>query len=110
MKNVKIVSTRLIICGDEARGCASFWLYLEGAGSFGGYSLDDPGNDGRVGTAFGMDAIIGVCRAVGVCAWEDLAGCYARVDREDSPTVLTHITDDSLSINLSELAAAHRIN
>lgn len=76
----KIKSTML---GYEDHGIFTVWLTLDygssGQGA-GGWALDTPLKDEddkfikRVGTAQGLDFIIGVMRACGVQKWEDIAG------------------------------------
>lgn len=52
--------------------------------SFGGYSLDNwnEAEQRRIGTAAGMDFIMGIMDAVGVNSWGDLIGKEVWVERE----------------------------
>lgn len=85
----KITSTML---GIEDHGIFTAMLYVEyeaGSGQgIGGYTLDQPHRDandkfvGRVGTAYGMQFIMGMLKAVGVDAWEKLTGQMIYVLRE----------------------------
>lgn len=87
IENALIESTFL---GLEDHGIWTVMLHLafDGSGQgFGGYSLDAPVKEngefkGRVGTAFGMDFIMEVCRVVGVEKWEDLKGKHIRADHD----------------------------
>jgi hypothetical protein len=82
IKNARIRKASL---GIEDHGIMTCMLYLDYQGSaqgFGGYSLDtyDDTVKRRVGTAYGMEWIIRLLRAVGVDNWEDLVGQNVRVD------------------------------
>lgn len=79
-KIAKITNTML---GYEDHGILTVWLTLDYGGSgqgAGGVSLDTPLKDEnnkflrRVGTAEGMDFIIGIMGACGVEKWEDIKG------------------------------------
>lgn len=79
--NARIKSTSL---GYEDHGIMTFYLHLDyggGGQGFGGYGLDDfdKEKDRRVGTAFGLEAIIQVLKTVGVDTWEKLPGTPVRV-------------------------------
>ena len=83
----KIESTML---GVEDHGIMSFYLMFNFGGSgqgFGGYSLDDydKNEEQRIGTAAGLDLIMGILKACGVGKWEDIKGktMYALYDKED---------------------------
>ncbi len=84
IQNARIESTQL---GSEDHGVMTFWLILDYGGSgqgFGGFCLDGKGNEGdaprrRVGTAFGLQAIMEVLRVTGVGTWEKLPGTPVRV-------------------------------
>jgi len=82
----KIKSTML---GIEDHGIMSFSLEFDfgGAGqAFCGYALDDYSEElkRRVGTAGGMDLMIGIIKACGVKKWEDIQGktMYALYEKE----------------------------
>jgi hypothetical protein len=88
IQNAKITSTML---GIEDHGIFTAWLYLSWDGSsqgFGGYILDEPRKDaqgkhlGRFGTAYGMDWIAGLMRALRIEKWEDLPGTFVRIEHE----------------------------
>lgn len=89
-RNVIIESTML---GYEDHGILTCWLTLSYGGSgqgFGGYALDEPVFEngdrskfkGRVGTAYGMQFVVGVMKAVGAESWENLKGMHCRVECE----------------------------
>lgn len=92
--NEKIAKITKTMLGYEDHGIFTAWLDLSygssGQGA-GGYSLDTPIQDendkflGRVGTASGMDFIIGIIEACGVQKWEDVAGrtVIALTDSDD---------------------------
>lgn len=94
--NAKITSTHL---GFEDHGMFSFMLSMQWDGTgqgFGGYRLDryDHAQKCSVGTASGMDIIIGILNAVGVEKWEDLEGKYCRIKRAKGMIqAVGHITD-----------------
>jgi len=87
IENGLIESTML---GMEDHGIFTCYLHLafDGTGQgFGGYGLDAPVKEngefkGRVGSAYGMDFIMEVCRVVGVEKWEDLKGKHIRADHD----------------------------
>lgn len=87
-ENAIIESTML---GTEDHGIFTCWLSLkfEGCGQgFGGYGLDEPTHEngqfkGRVGSAYGMDFIMGILKALGVESWEALKGTHCRVERSE---------------------------
>jgi len=103
--NAKIERTTL---GYEDHDILTFYLNLDygGAGQgFGGFALDEPIHDagrfvGRIGTAFGMEAIHRVLDVVGVRRWEDLPGKYVRADQEHSKVhrIGNILTDDWLDL------------
>ena len=84
--NAKIDGTSL---GPGDKGIFSCWLTLDYGGSgqgVGGYRMDAPrerelGDMGTIGTAYGMQMIVDILKAVGVDQWEDLPGQYIRVKR-----------------------------
>ena len=101
--NAQIESTRL---GYDREVFAAAWItlkYADGAcQGFGGSVLDDKPtepNGERQPTAWGMDYIFSLIRAVGVERWEDMKGKYVRVrftgkffDRK--PFAIGHIIED----------------
>ena len=121
--NAQIESTKL---GFDREVFAVARLTLKyadgGCQGFGGSVLDDvpPAGLGdkrsllhRPGTAWGMEYIYSILRAVGVEKWEDLAGKYVRVkytgdffDRE--PYAVGHIIED-VWFDFKELAEQHGI-
>lgn len=112
IENAKITATRL---GDEGHGIFSASVCLEGDGWgvwFGGYALDtfDKPQNRRVGTAFGMEFISGVLRAVGVKTWEALVGQHVRVENTGlggKALRIGHITKNEW-FDPEALAEAHR--
>lgn len=73
-----------------------------GGQSFGGYALDEPRKDangkhlGRFGTAYGMDWIQGLLRALRVECWEKLKGQFIRIDHDHGQIYrIGHLIDDS---------------
>ena len=75
--------------GIEDHGIMSFFLHFDFGGTgqgFGGYCLDtyDGGLKKRIGTAGGLDLILGILRACGVEKWEDIKGktMYALYDND----------------------------
>lgn len=83
-QNAKIKSTFL---GMEDHGIWTFSLNLD-YGSAGqsaeGFCLDEPRHKnekfiGRFGTSKGMQAIMEICKVVGVDSWEELPNKYIRV-------------------------------
>lgn len=98
--NAKIKETRL---GYESHGIFTFFLVveLEGGCSIGiGNIALDEWNDNekrRIGTAIGLDMIIGILEVVGVKNWEDLPGKYIRVNKVglgESIKVIANVLDD----------------
>ena len=84
-KNAEIRSTML---GREGHGIFTYSIHLDFGGSgqgCGGYALDEPLRDEkdkfvkRVGTAFGMQQIIGLLDCLEVDDWESLVGQKVRV-------------------------------
>lgn len=84
-KNAKIVKTTL---GYEDHGILSYVLHLDYGGlsqGFGAYALDKPVHDAngkflrRTGSAYGMETIARILKAVGVDTWEQLPGKHIRV-------------------------------
>ena len=111
-KNAVIKSTSL---GYEDHGIMTFFLHLDyggGGQGFGGYGLDKP-NDGdrppyRLGTAFGLEAIMRVLDVVGVSEWEKLPGKSVRVRAcHDKVKELGHYLKEEW-LNMEELAQQHR--
>ncbi len=91
--NAKIDYTML---GIEDHGIMSFMIGLtfDGSGQgFGGYALDTwvESKKCRVGTAYGLDAIMQVMKVVGVSKWEDLKDKYVRVKKESFTSPITSI-------------------
>lgn len=84
IKNAKISGTML---GYEDHGILTCMISLDyggGGQGFGGYGLDAPRKEngkfiGRFGTAYGMEFIARILKAVGVDKWEDLKGKHVRV-------------------------------
>lgn len=78
--------------GTEDHGIFTFHLSMGFGGSGQGAGqivLDEPYKPRtdefkRIGTAYGMDAIMRVLETVGVGSWEDLPGKHCYVLREDS--------------------------
>lgn len=75
---MRIKNTRL---GIEDHGICTAYLHCKGNGvgtGVGGYSLDDKPSEHfggrRIGSAYGLDWIMEVCKTIGVEAWEDLPG------------------------------------
>ena len=107
-KNAIIESTTL---GYGDHGAMSFWLTLDYGGTaqgFGGYALDGPGKNGhRVGSAFGLEAIMGVLTTLGVERWEKLPGTPLRVRGgwDKIEAIGHHLKDQWL--DLAELARRH---
>lgn len=71
----KIESTAL----EKQHGIMSFSLMFNFGGTsqvFGGYELDDYSEElkRRVGTAGGLDLVMGIIKACGVEKWEDIKG------------------------------------
>ena len=93
IKNARIKDTRL---GMAQGNILTFNIDLDyggGGQGFGGYALDGPdGNNGRIGSAFGMEAIRRVLETVGVDRWEDLPGKHVRVvaEKPQGPPYRTH--------------------
>ncbi len=90
--------------GTEDHGIMTCYIYLDYGGSgqgFGGWAFDDPVDKGttnfrRVGTAFGIDFIMQLLKAVGAKKWEDLLGMYVRVDASHSKVSrIGHIIKDT---------------
>lgn len=93
IKNAVIESTML---GWEDHGILTCYINLDYGGSgqaFGGYALDQPvfGKEesrtsrqfkGRYGTAYGMQFVAEVMKALGVDSWEKLKGLHCRVEAE----------------------------
>jgi len=74
--------------GFEDHGIMSFMIGFDFGTSgqgFGGYALDnyDKEVEKRIGTAYGMEAIMRILRATGVEKWEDLVGKVCWVYREE---------------------------
>jgi hypothetical protein len=73
----EIARVERVTLGYEDHGIFTCMLTLNyglsGQGA-GGYALDRPGDDGRVGTAYGMEFIIRVMRACGVDEWSQIKG------------------------------------
>ena len=117
--NAQIKSTRL---GFDRDVFATAWLMLKyadgGEQGFGGSCLDDKTTPGekhglldRPGTAWGMEYIFSILKAVGVEHWEDVRGKYVRVKyigdtftRE--PFAIGHIVED-VWFDVRELAERH---
>ena len=84
IKNARIQGTML---GTEDHGIFTCTVTLDYGGSgqsFGGYGLDQPIHRGgkfvcRQGTAWGMEFIKRVLKAIGAGKWEDLPGTHCRV-------------------------------
>ncbi len=81
IKNAKIVSTKL---GYEYHGIFTCSLQLDYGGvrqSFGGYTLDSYSKElkRRIGSAFGMNFLIGMLKTLDIESWEDLVGQNIRV-------------------------------
>ena len=113
-KNAIIKSTML---GGEDHGIMTFWLHLDFGGTgqgYGGYGLDAPlKRDGkfirRIGTAFGLEAIMRVLAVVGVHKWEDLKGKHIRVNKtKEWGEIISigHIIEDEW-LDLKELASKY---
>lgn len=106
IKNAKIQSTDL---GPVSHGCMQFWINLDYGSSgqgFGGFILDnyDESKDKRVGTAYGLMAIMEVLRVVGVDKWEDLVGKSVRAEANmNNVKRLGHFLKDEW-LDLKELA------
>lgn len=84
IKNARITKTSL---GYEDHGMMSCMVFVDGAGwggGFGGYRLDTYDNNAKksVGTAYGLEFICRVLKAVGVDSWEALVGKPVRVETE----------------------------
>ena len=119
--NAQIESTRL---GFDREVFAVAWLmlkYADGTGQgFGGSCLDDKATIGekhglldRPGTAWGMEYIFSILRAVGVERWEDVRGKYVRVKYTGStfdcdPFAIGHIVDD-VWFDIRVLAGRHNL-
>jgi hypothetical protein len=74
--------------GYEDHGIFTLMLgvtFGSGGQGIGGYALDNPGEDGRRGTAYGMEFIIRTMRACGVEEWSKVVGrtIYVLRDGED---------------------------
>jgi hypothetical protein len=100
--NAKIIGTTLDI---EDHGCLTFFVHLdygESEQGFGGYALDKrSGGSGE----FAVRAIRGVLETVGVNDWEDLVGCYVRVDYDHGCVHrIGHIIDNKW-LSLKDLAS-----
>jgi hypothetical protein len=54
--------------------CALQVDYGSGGQSVGGYALDEPGENGRTGTAYGMEFVARMMRACGVREWSKIKG------------------------------------
>lgn len=85
IKNAIITKTGL---GFEGHGFMTCWLELNCGGffkTFGGYRLDMwQKEQGRsVGTAYGLEFIMGILRALDVESWEKLVGEKIRVQLVD---------------------------
>jgi hypothetical protein len=75
-------------CGLNERGFFDCWVFLDYGGSaqgFGGYCLSryDKAKDRQVGTACGLDYVLGILRAFGASKVEDLKGRFAYALFED---------------------------
>lgn len=111
IKNALIESTSL---GIEDHGIMTFWLHLaypSGGQGFGGFALDiwHEQDRRRVGTAFGLEAIMQTLRVVGVEKWEELPGKYIRVDADSSQIHrIGNIMEDDW-LDLEEMAAAWKL-
>lgn len=98
-KNARITSTSL---GTPDHGIMSAWVTLEGDGwgvGFGGYALDrwDEAQHRRVGTAYGLDFLMGILDTLQVETWEQLKGQHIRVVFDSpfgKPIKIGHITKD----------------
>ena len=108
IKNAVINDTFL---GYEDHGIMTFYLSLNysynSGQSFGGYALDthtDKHGFRRIGTAFGLTAIIKVLKVVGVEKWEDLKGKSIRVEMNSNKIkrIGNYLEDEWL--DLKELA------
>lgn len=81
IRNAKITSTMF---GREDHGVMTFVIFVEfhgGCCGIGGYVLDayDKGEECRVYSGKGLEAISKILEVVGVDMWEDLPGSYIRV-------------------------------
>lgn len=82
IKNAEITGTHL---GTLSHGIFQFYIDLKYndscSQSYGGYALDAPNKTKgyRVGTEYGLEAIMQLLRVVGVDEWEDLIGKPVRV-------------------------------
>jgi hypothetical protein len=107
-RNARVENTML---GNEDHGVMVFYLHLDYGGtgqSFGGVVLDSPVNEGgirsRIGTAFGLTAIMRVLEVLGVGKWEALPGTHCRVVADHSRVSrIGHILKDKW-LDLTELA------
>lgn len=88
MQNAIISGTML---GREDHGIFTYLIHFDFGGSGqggGGYTLDEAKHDedskflGRVGTAFGMQQIIGLLDCLEVDSWEELKGKPVRVEAD----------------------------
>jgi hypothetical protein len=115
-ENAIIDSTML---GTEDHGIFTCWLSLtfdDTGQGFGGYGLDEPIHEdgkfkGRIGSAYGMDFIMGILKALSVESWEKLKGTHCRVERADrfgKITKIGHILKDQW-FDPEALAEKHNI-
>lgn len=82
--NAQIKSTSF---GYEDHGILTCYLHVAGDGwgcGFGGYVLDvyDSQAKQRIGSAYGLQFLIDVMKAVGAASWEKLPGTFVRVETE----------------------------
>jgi len=100
IKNARIRRTML---GWEDHGIFTCMIDLDydgGGQGFGGYGLDRHNGERsakseRLGTAYGLQFVMEICRVVGVEKWEDLPGKYVRADAAHEKVYrIGHITAD----------------
>lgn len=97
--NAKITGTSLTMADH---GCLVFWITVKGSGwgcNIGGFGIGKGylGAKKFEGYAPGTEAIMRIMDTVGVDRWEDLKGCYLRVESDGWGGIITkigHITDD----------------
>jgi hypothetical protein len=98
-ENGRITSTML---GYEDHGILTIMLHVEMDGSgigYGGYSLDeyDKKQEKRMGTAYGLDCIIGILKTLDIDKWEKIPGTYIRIEHEGwggKATRIGHVIKD----------------